>query len=354
LPQGKRVNLRGMDIWYGSGNYIHIQTKARIMAEKKVQRVRIAVQWGFLFFSLYLGVTFYRFVQYFRSGGATPFVARPDGVEAFLPISALVSLKGWLTSGSINTIHPAALVMFLAAVLVSLLLKRAFCSWICPVSTVTELFWKIGYRLFGRNFRVTPWLDWLIRPVKYLLLVFFVFSIGLMMSGESLTSFILSDYNKTADVKLLDFFLHISGTPLTVVVTLVVLSFFFRNPFCRFLCPYGALLGLLSRLSPVKVQRSESACISCGGCNKACPSHIDVMHKQRVCSEECIGCLRCVSGCPVPEALQLRAKGGKVVPGMLFAGLVVLVFVGGSLVGRATGHWHSSIDKSEYQRLITK
>lgn len=322
------------------------------MAEKNVQRVRIAVQWGFLLFSLYLGVTFYRFVLHFSSGGATPFVARPDGVEAFLPISALVSLKGWLASGAINTIHPAALVIFLAALFVSLLLKRAFCSWICPVSTVTEVLWKCGFRAFGRNFRLPLWLDWLIRPVKYLLLLFFLVSIVVLMSPESVSSFIASDYNKMADVKMLDFFLHISGTPLTVVITLLLLSVLFRNPFCRFLCPYGALLGLLSRLSPVKVERSRSACISCGGCNKACPSHIDVMHKERVCSEECIGCLRCVSGCPKPEALQLRLKGGKVMPGLLFAGLVVAFFVGGSLVGRATGHWHSSIDKSDYQRLI--
>jgi len=323
------------------------------MAEKNVQRVRIAIQWGFLLFSLYLGVTFYRFVLHFRSGGAAPFVARPDGVEAFLPISALVSLKGWLASGAINTIHPAALVIFLAVLVVSLLLKRSFCSWICPVSTVTELFWKAGFKLFGRNFQVWLWLDWLIRPVKYLLLLFFLFSILLLMSPESVKSFILADYNKTADVKMLDFFLNLSGLPLVVIGALLLLSFFFRNPFCRFLCPYGALLGVLSRFSPVKVERAWSACISCGGCNKACPSHIDVMHKERICSEECIGCLRCVSSCPKPEALQLRLKGGKMVPGMLFAALVVLFFVGGTMVGRMTGHWHSSIDKSEYQRLIT-
>ena len=324
------------------------------MPEKNVQRVRIAVQWGFLLFSLYLGVTFYRFVLYFRSGGATPFVARPDGVEAFLPISALLSLKGWLASGSINTIHPAALVVFLAAVLVSLLLKRAFCSWICPVSTITELFWKSGFRVRGRNFQLPLFLDWLLRPVKYLLLLFFVFSIVLMMNAESVNSFIISDYNKTADVKLLDFFLHISGTPLVVVSTLLLLSLFLRNPFCRFLCPYGALLGLLSRLSPTQVERCASACISCGGCNRACPSHIDVMHKGRVNSEECIGCLRCVSSCPEPEALQLRLKGGKVVNGLLFAALVVVIFTGGSLVGRLTGHWHTSLDRAEYQRLIVK
>ena len=323
------------------------------MAEKNVQRVRIAIQWGFLLFSLYLGVTFYRFVLHFRSGGAAPFVERPDGVEAFLPISALVSLKGWLASGAINTIHPAALVIFLAVLVVSLLLKRSFCSWICPVSTVTELFWKAGFKLFGRNFQVWLWLDWLIRPVKYLLLLFFLFSILLLMSPQSVNSFILADYNKTADVKMLDFFLNLSGLPLVVIGALLLLSFFFRNPFCRFLCPYGALLGVLSRFSPVKVERAWSACISCGGCNKACPSHIDVMHKERICSEECIGCLRCVSSCPKPEALQLRLKGGKEVPGMLFAALVVLFFVGGTMVGRMTGHWHSSVDKSEYQRLIT-
>ena len=323
------------------------------MAEKNVQRVRIAIQWGFLLFSLYLGVTFYRFVLHFRSGGATPFVERPDGVEAFLPISALVSLKGWIASGSINSVHPAALVIFLAVIVVSLLLKRSFCSWICPVATVTELFWKAGFKVFGRNFRVWPWLDWLIRPIKYLALLFFLFSILLLMSGESVRSFILSDYNKMADVKMLDFFLNLSGTPLVVIATLLLLSFFFRNPFCRFLCPYGALLGLFSRLSPVKVERLQSACISCGGCNKACPSHLDVMNKGRVCSEECIGCLRCVGSCPKPEALQLRLKGGRVVPGMAFAALVVVLFVGGTLVGRVTGHWHSSIDKAEYQRLIT-
>jgi polyferredoxin len=324
------------------------------MAEKNVQRVRLAVQWGFLLFSLYLGVTFYRFVLHFRSGGATAFVARPDGVEAFLPISALLSLKGWLASGSINSVHPAALVIFLAALLVSLLLKRAFCSWICPVSTVTELFWKSGFRVLGRNFQLPLWLDWLLRPIKYLLLAFFLFSIVVLMNAESVNSFIVSDYNKTADVKLLDFFLHMSGTPLVVVLTLALLSLFLRNPFCRFLCPYGALLGLLSRFSPIKVERRESACISCGGCNKACPSHIDVMHKGRVHSEECIGCLRCVSSCPKPEALQLRLKRGKVVGGLIFGACVVVIFVGGSLVGRMTGHWHTSLDRAEYQKLIVK
>lgn len=322
------------------------------MAEKNVQKVRLAVQWGFLLFSLYLGVTFYRFVLHFQSGGATPFVERPNGVEAFLPISALVSLKGWLVSGTINDVHPAALVVFLSVIAMSLLLKRSFCSWVCPVSTITELCWKAGFKIFGKNFKVWLWLDWLLRPIKYLLLAFFLVSILVFMAPDSVSDFIAGDYNKMADMKMLDFFLAPSRTSLVVIGILLALSFPFKNPFCRFLCPYGALLGLVSRLSPVKVQRNESACISCGGCTRACPSYIDVMHKERVCSEECVGCLRCVSACPKPEALQMKAKNGKVIPGMVYAALVVAVFIGGTLVGRATGHWHSSISKSDYQRLI--
>ncbi|MBJ6727893.1 4Fe-4S binding protein [Geomesophilobacter sediminis] len=323
------------------------------MPNQKTQPVRIAVQWAFLLFSLYLGFAFYRFVLHFRSGGATAFVSRPDGVEAFLPISALVSLKAWLVSGEINSIHPAGLVIFLTILLLSLVLKRAFCSWICPVATVSEVMWKLGQKALKRNFQFPRYLDLALRGVKFLLLFFFLFTVVGGMSGLALQAFILSDYNKMADVKMLDFFLNLSGTGLIVIGTLLVLSVFFRNPFCRFICPYGALLGLLSRLSPVKVERVASACISCGGCNRACPSHLDVMQSTRVGSEECIGCLRCVDNCPKPEALQLRLKGGKIVGGMVFAALVVVLFVGGSLVGRATGHWHTSMDRAEYQRLFT-
>ncbi|MCM0081299.1 4Fe-4S binding protein [Geomonas sp. Red32] len=322
------------------------------MSDKRLQRVRLIVQWSFLFFSLYLGVAFYQFVLHFRSNA--PFVERPDGVEAFLPISGLMSLKVWMVTGKITTIHPAALVMFLAAILVSLFFKRSFCSWICPVSTFTEVLWKSGQAVMTRNFQVWRPLDWLLRPIKYILMALFLIAILVVMSPDNVNSFLADDFNKIADVKMLDFFLNLGGIGLFVITSLFFLSFFFRNPFCRFLCPYGALLGLVSRLSPVKVERNASACISCGGCNKACPSHIEVMKKERVCSEECIGCLRCVSACPKPEALKLKAKNGKVVPGVVFGALVVVVFVGSSLVARATGHWHTSVTRGEYQDLIYK
>lgn len=330
-----------------------VKGKGLAMSKRYIQPLRLAVAWGFLLFQLYLGIEFFRFVRYFRSGGTTPFVARPDGIEGFLPISALLSLKGWVLSGSINTVHPAALVVLLTVIAVSLLLKRAFCSWICPVGTISELLWKCGFNLFRRNVRPPRWLDIALRGVKYLLLVFFLYIIFWGMDAAQIADFIRSDYNKVADVRLLDFFLHLSLLAGLIILFLVLLSLPLRNPFCRFLCPYGALLGLISVLSPVKVTREKLTCVSCGVCTQVCPSYIPVMSKERVMSEECIGCWRCVSHCRALGTLEMKLTGRKVaVSGILFAILVVGLFWGGSLVGRATGHWHTGITLAEYQRLL--
>ena len=323
------------------------------MSKRYVQPLRIVIQWGFLIFMLYLGIRFCQFVQHVRTGGASPFVPRPDGIEGFLPIAGLLGVKDWLVNGTLNGIHPAATVIFLTVVAVSLLLKRSFCSWICPVGTVSELLWKRGFTLFRRNLHPPRWLDIPLRGVKYLLLFFFLYSILWVMPGEAVSAFIHSDYNKTADVRLLDFFRHLSAAGLAVIGVLVALSLPLRNPFCRYLCPYGALLGLVSVLSPLKVSRQRTACVSCGVCSQVCPAAIPVMAKERVTSEECIGCWRCVSHCRAAGALEMMLPDRRhAVNGILFALLVVLLFVGGSVVGRATGHWKTQIPHADYVRLL--
>jgi len=325
------------------------------MVNRFMQPLRIAIQWAYLLFIFYLGVRFYQFVAHFRSAGLKPLVPRPDAVEGFLPIAALLGVRDWLTSGAINPLHPAAVVILLTVILVSLLLRRSFCSWICPVGTLEELLWKRGFSLFKRNLRPPRWLDMILRSPKYLLLAFFIYFIFFAMPAEQVRSFIASDYNRIADVRLLDFFLSLSGTPLIVITILLLLSLPLKNPFCRFLCPYGALLGLVALLSPAKVTRNREICVSCGVCNQVCPTYIPVMAKKRVHSPECIGCWRCISHCRADGALSMKLPGKKVaIPGLLFALLVVMVFWGGSLVGKFTGNWHTAISLAEYARLLGK
>src|ERR1700734_2960776 len=131
-----------------------------------------------------------------------------------------------------------------------------------------------------------------VRGLKYLLLGFFVFIIG-TMSAASIEEFMATPYGIIADVKMLNFFRDISATALIVVAALVLLSILIENFWCRYLCPYGALMGLTSLLSPLKIRRNASACINCGKCAHACPAALPVDKLIQVRSVECTACMAC-------------------------------------------------------------
>lgn len=324
------------------------------MPSRYMQPLRILIQCGFLGFMIWLGFRLHQFVQFVGYGAKESVIVRPDGVDGFLPISGLLGTSFWVKGGEINSIHPAAVIIFVTVLLLSLLLRRSFCSWICPIATISECTWKGGFRLFRHNRRLPTWFDVALRSLKYVLMAFFIFSIAIAMSPEAQFRFIQSDYHKIADVRLMNFFLHMSPLALCVILTLVALSVVVRNPFCRYLCPYGALLGLIATLSPLRVTRSAERCVSCGVCSHVCPAYIDVMHKTSVSSPECIACWRCISHCRFNEALSMRVVRRLAVPGFIFAALVVLLFLGGTMTGKLNGHWHSSISLEEYVRLLGK
>jgi polyferredoxin len=312
---------------------------------------RLTIQWLFFAWCLFLGVQFGLFVRHFDSMGQAGYYARPAGIEGFLPIGALVSLKSWLLTGHFDSIHPAALVLFVTFLGMALLAKKSFCSFLCPVGTLSEGAWKLGCTLFGRNYHLWPRLDLVLRLTKYALLMFFVKLVLIDMPAEALQGFLATPYWAIADVKMLYFFTKMSVTSLVVILLLMLLSVVYRNFWCRYLCPYGALLGLLSMLSPFKVTRCATTCISCGACSRACPSLIDVQSKNRVHSPECTGCLTCVSNCPEQGALA-PALWTRPLPAVMFVAVVILLFSGGVLAGMLSGHWETSLTYLDYQRLI--
>lgn len=309
--------------------------------------LRLTIQVAFAALCVWIGVEFYLFMRWGLSGGVAPFAERPPGVEGFLPISALISLKHWIATGTVNRIHPASVFILLAILLVSLVVKKAFCSFLCPVGTLSEYLWRLGQLAFRRNLRLPRWLDYPLRSLKYLLLLFFVWAI-LKMDTAALAAFIGSPYNKVADIKMYLFFAELSGLALKVLVVLAVLSLVIKNFWCRFLCPYGALLGIAGWLSPLKVERKASTCIDCELCTRACPSEIRVHRVGRVWSDECTSCLECVAACPVKDTLEVRARGRRVSPGTV-AVLVVGAFLAVTGLAMATGHWRNGISREEYR-----
>jgi polyferredoxin len=334
------------------------QKKLIRRAEKdRSQLYRRSFQGAFLLLNLWLGAKFYFWVRQMELSGNSN-LQRPPGVEGWLPIAGLMNLKYWLLSGQIPKVHPAAMFLLLTFLVMAFLFRKAFCSWLCPVGTLSEYLWRAGQKLFKRSFPLPRWLDLPLRSLKYLLLGFFVWAIS-TMSVAGIRDFMLSPYGLIADVKMLNFFRHLGETGLIVLGVLAVASVFVPNFWCRFLCPYGALLGLTSWMSPAKIRRNPEPCIDCAKCAKACPSSLPVDKLVSIKSVECTGCLECVAVCPAEGALymglpQLGVAREKphVLPAWAMAAGVAVLFFGIAGFAKATGHWQTPIPEAVYQRLI--
>ncbi|HKB85117.1 MAG TPA: 4Fe-4S binding protein [Ignavibacteriaceae bacterium] len=333
-----------------------MKTKKKIIrnTEKPIQKYRFIVQSAFALLCIWIGVEFYLFNKYLESGGSTAFFHRPPGVDGFLPISSLMSFYLFITTGEIHYAHPAGLFIFLAILLVSFLFGKAFCSWLCPIGFISEMIGDFGERvykkIFKRRIHLPRWIDYPLRSLKYLLLGFLFYSVFFLMSRLAVQAFLDSPYNIVADLKMYHFFADLSHTALIVLAVLFVLSILIRNFWCRFLCPYGALLGLASFLSPHKITRNPVSCIDCGLCAKACPSYIKVDKVNTVISDECNTCLSCVDACPVADTLDLKSilPGRKKVNKKYAAIGIVSVFMLVTGYGMLSRHWDNNISKQEY------
>jgi polyferredoxin len=326
------------------------------------QLLRRSYQAVFLLLNVWLGGIFYFWVRGLETGAATTVADPPTGIEGWLPIADLMNLKYFLVTGHVPAIHPAAMFLLITFLAMSFLLRKAFCSWLCPIGTISEYLGRGGQKLFKRNFRIWRWLDIPLCGLKYLLLAFFVWAIS-SMSAEAIAGFMQSDYGVVAGVKMLNFFRFLGEAGLVVLGILVLVSVFVRNFWCRYLCPYGALLGFASLLSPLRVRREPEPCIDCAKCAKVCPSSLPVDLLITIKSAECTGCLECVAICPAEGALHVAvpqifkppvesSKALRHIHSWAMAVGVAVLFFGIVGYAKAVGFWNSHIPAAVYRQLV--
>jgi polyferredoxin len=320
------------------------------------QTVRSWVQFGFGAVALLVGAQFYLWVRYYETGGAGWKVSRPPGVEAWLPIASLMNTKALLLTGEVPAVNAAGMFMLLAFLAVSLLLRKAFCSWICPIGTLSEGLWQLGHAVFGRTFLLPRWLDLPLRGIKYILLALFLYLV-VTMPVPQIRQFLESPYGLIADVKMMDFFRRMGQATAITLAILLVGSVFLRNFWCRLMCPYGALMGLVALVSPTRIRRNADACIDCAKCAVACPAGLPVDTALSIRSAECTACMSCVNVCPAVGALDLKASLGRrsfsVQPWMMATAILVL-FLGIVGYARIMGFWHTDLPESMYFELVPR
>jgi polyferredoxin len=253
------------------------------------------------------------------------------GVDALCPFGGLETLYSLLTTGTlVKHVAVSSVILLVGMLAMAVVYRRSFCGTICPLGTLQGIFGAAGRKLFGRRFTVPRIVDRPARYLKYVVLV--VFAVWTWQAAE----LVLRPYDPWAA------FAHLTsaellasyGIGLGVLVVSLVGSLVYDRFFCKYLCPAGALLGLVSRFSILNIRRDASACTSCGRCDKACMMNVEVATCDTVVSSECISCNECVNACPVPGALKVEAPGRSRVPAVATTAVVAAVIV--AVVGLTT------------------
>jgi ferredoxin-type protein NapH len=198
-------------------------------------------------------------------------------------------------------------------ILLGVTLGRFICGFLCPFGWFQDLLHKIPGKKFSTA-GLKP-----LRYLKYMILIVFVILLPLLVTnsigmgdpffckyicpqGVLEGAIPLSLGNaaiRSALGKLFSF-------KCFILITVVVLSILFYRPFCKWICPLGAIYSLFNKVSLLKIKVEDSKCIGCGQCSKVCKMDVDVCRHPD--HPECIRCGACIKACP-KDAIHYRFMG---------------------------------------------
>ncbi|MFA7025744.1 MAG: 4Fe-4S binding protein [Candidatus Cloacimonadaceae bacterium] len=207
-------------------------------------------------------------------------------------------LKGNIFSLTLQ-VAGLGIVLGLVFMVISLFWGRIFCGYICPLGTFQEGL----YALFGKKAaRQIPYFyERRFSKLKYWILTG---TIILVITGLSWIYINFCPFYALSRLPSL----AIGG--LITFVIIIIGSILLPRFWCRFLCPYAALLNLSQKLGELfgiprrKIQRNLERCTDCGLCARNCPMNLDILAEEYVQSLDCIHCLKCLAACPKPGTIS--------------------------------------------------
>ena len=182
---------------------------------------------------------------------------------------------------------------------------RFVCGWMCPFGLVQDLLHKIP---FLKKVKKPPF-DRQLRYLKYVILVVFVIILPMTVTGIGgngdpwFCKWICPSGTLLAGLPLISMNEGLRqtvgllfGWKTLILLIVIVASVKISRPFCRYVCPLGAIYGIFNKFSLLQYHVDAEKCIQCGLCEKECPMAIRV--DQTPGSPECIRCGKCIHVCP--------------------------------------------------------
>jgi ferredoxin len=210
------------------------------------------------------------------------------------------SLHAYLSDGTmVCSLGTSNFFMLGGVIVMTLLLRRVFCGYACPIGTISEWLNLLSRRLRIRPVTVPYRLDRMLALLKYVVL-----AVVLWLTWEA-GELIFRGFDPCYAL------ISRHGTDITfwayvVAGAIAVASLAILLPFCRWLCPLAAVLNPVSRFGLTRVKRNAEGCLDCGKCSRSCPMAIPVDRVQQVTAARCISCMNCVEACPAKESSTLH------------------------------------------------
>ena len=240
------------------------------------------------------------------AGGGIPLLTSAS-LHAVCPFGGVVSLYQFFTVGTfVQKVHQSSFVLMVLVFILAVLFGPVFCGWVCPLGTIQEWVGKLGKKITKKRYNhlIPTRLDKVLRYLRYGLLVWVLYMTA--TSGKLIFSDLDPYY------ALFNFWTgEVAASGLVILGISLALSLVVERPWCKYACPYGAVLGLTNLFRVFSIRRVQESCRSCGVCTRDCPMNIPVDEVRLVRDHQCITCLECTSEaiCPIEDTVVLGTKG---------------------------------------------